>query len=294
LNTHENKFKPQRIEGALRMNPISNIWNHPKTSAAGLLIAVASIASVLSQQGVTLGTAGAGTIVSLIGALATALLGLLAKDPGSSSVSTGSTARLGAWALISLLLPLPFISGCTGVAVAQDIVNWTPALQGAVATVDTTASLLDPVAAPVFSAATIGFDAASNLLVSQARAYLANPSAGVLAQMQNQVVVFEQQVNTALLQAGKIDDQASQQHATAAIQAVGTIVSAILALVQSVSTKAAVAHMAAQAPIKMAAVKLYGNSAQAAAIVAAHYGEPLTQARLQVAQVEQEASSAGF
>jgi len=113
LNTHENKFKPQRIEGALRMNPISNIWNHPKTSAAGLLIAVASIASVLSQQGVTLGTAGAGTIVSLIGALATALLGLLAKDPGSSSVSTGSTARLGAWALISLLLPLPFISGCT-------------------------------------------------------------------------------------------------------------------------------------------------------------------------------------
>ena len=274
------------------MNPISNIWNHPKTSAAGLLIAVASIASVLSQQGVTLGTAG--TIVSLIGALATALLGLLAKDPGSSSVSTGSTARLGAWALISLLLPLPFISGCTGVAVAQDIVNWTPALQGAVATVDTTASLLDPVAAPVFSAATIGFDAASNLLVSQARAYLANPSAGVLAQMQNQVGVFEQQVNTALLQAGKIDDQASQQHATAAIQAVGTIVSAILALVQSVSTKAAVAHMAAQAPIKMAAVKLYGNSAQAAAIVAAHYGEPLTQARLQVAQAEQEASSAGF
>ena len=65
------------------MNTISNIWNHPKTSAAGLLIAVVSIAGVLSQQGLTLGTAGTGTVVTLVGALATALLGLLAKDPGA-------------------------------------------------------------------------------------------------------------------------------------------------------------------------------------------------------------------
>ncbi len=38
------------------MNPlITNIWNHPRTSAAGLLIAVVSIGGVLSQQGITLG-----------------------------------------------------------------------------------------------------------------------------------------------------------------------------------------------------------------------------------------------
>ena len=64
------------------MNFLSNIWNHPKTSAAGLLIAVASIAGVLSQQGVSLGKVGTGTVVSLASALATALLGLMAKDPG--------------------------------------------------------------------------------------------------------------------------------------------------------------------------------------------------------------------
>ena len=67
------------------MNPFSNIWNSPKTSAAGLLIGVITIASVFSQQGITLGAAGSGTVVTLVSGLATALLGLLARDPASSS-----------------------------------------------------------------------------------------------------------------------------------------------------------------------------------------------------------------
>ena len=60
---------------------------------------------------------------------------------------------------------------------AQDIVNWTPALQSAVATVDSTSALLAPADAPVFAAATAGFDAAKTAGGSQAKAYLANPSA---------------------------------------------------------------------------------------------------------------------
>jgi hypothetical protein len=71
------------------MNPlITNIWNHPRTSAAGLLIAVVSIGGVLSQQGITLGHAGTGTVVTLVTAIASAFLGLLARDPGQSAVST--------------------------------------------------------------------------------------------------------------------------------------------------------------------------------------------------------------
>jgi hypothetical protein len=89
------------------MNGFSNIWNHPKTSAVGLLIAVVSIAGVLSQQGITLGNAGSGSVITLVSALASALLGLLAKDPSEAPPSSGSTAKLGAWALIALLLPLP-------------------------------------------------------------------------------------------------------------------------------------------------------------------------------------------
>jgi hypothetical protein len=281
------------------MNFISNIWNHPKTSAAGLLIAVVTIAGVLSQQGITLGGAGTGTVVTLVGALASALLGLLAKDPGGtagqqSSGTTNQQAKLGVWALIALLLPLPFMGGCSGSTVAQDIVNWTPALESAVATVDSTGAVLAPADAPVFAAATSGFDAATELLTVQAKAYLADPSANTLQQMQNQIVVLQQQVNAALLQAARIVNPASQQHALAAIQAVGTVVSTILSLVQSVSSKEAVAQMAARATIKTATVRPYLNGTQAAGIVAGHYGEPVAVARMQVAQVEQDEVRAGF
>ena len=279
------------------MSFLTNIWNQPKTSAAGLLIAVASIAGVLSQQGVTLGKVGTGTVVSLASALATALLGLLAKDPktGTEGPSAqGTNAKLGAWMLILLLIPLPWMQGCSAIGVAQDIVNWTPALQSAVATVDTTASLLAPADAPLFAAATAGFDVASNLMVAQAKAYLANPSASALQLLQAQVVTFQQQVNSALLQAARVVDPNSQTHALAAIQAVATIMSTILALVASISSKAAVANMSAQTGIKLSMVRPYLNNTRAAELVAAHYNEPLSQARAQIAQVEQAEIDAGF
>ncbi len=192
------------------MNFVSNIWKHPKTSAAGLLIAVASVTEVFSQQGVSLGKVGTGTVVSLASALATALLGLLAKDPETAicpqSCKPSGTIKLSAWLLIALLVPLPWMEGCNAATVAQDIVNWTPSLQSAVATVDSTVALLAPADAPIFSTATVGFDAATNLLVSQAKAYLANPSASALARLQVQIVTLQQQVNSALLQAGKNDE----------------------------------------------------------------------------------------
>jgi hypothetical protein len=279
------------------MNPISNIWNHPRTSAAGLLIAIVTVASVLSQQGITLGAAGSGTVISLVSAMATALLGLLARDPANSANnanSAGSTAKLGVWALIALLLPAPFLGGCSGTAVARDIVNWTPTLESAVATVDSTAALLAPADAPVFAAATAGFDAASKLLVNQAKAYLANPTAGVLAELQSQVAAFQQQVNAALLSAAKIANPASQQHVLSAINSVGAVVTAMLALVTSISSKAAVAQMAFHSTIKLATVRPWLDEDKAAVMVAGHYGEPVEQARIQVASLELGAARAGF
>jgi hypothetical protein len=278
------------------MNPISNIWNSPKTSATGLLIGVITIASVFSQQGITMGTAGSGTVVTLVSGLATALLGLLARDPapsnGNSANSTNSTVKLGVWALIALLLP--FTAGCSGTSVAQNIVNWTPTLQSAVATVDSTATLLAPADAPIFTAATVGFDAASNVLVAQAKAYLANPTAPVLQQLQTAVVAFQQQVNASLLQAARIANPASQQQVLTAINAVATIVSAMLALVTSISSKAAVARMASQSTIKLAQIRPYMDEGKAAAMVASHYREPVKLAAMQVAQLEVNAAQAGF
>ena len=279
------------------MNFISNIWNHPRTSAAGVLIAVVTIAGVLSQQGISLGKAGSGTVISLVTAIATAMLGLLARDPeqgsGLRSQGSGSTQKLAAWMLISLLL-LSTMTGCSAASVAQDIVNWTPALESAVATVDSTGALLAPADAPVFTAATQGFDAAANLLNTQAKAYLANPSASVLAQLQTQVVTFQQQVNSSLLAVTRIMDPASQKHALSAVQAVATIVNAMLALVESVSSKAAVAHMAQAAQVKIAAVEPLLDREAAAAMVAAHYDEPTSVARVQVGQTERVEIQAGF
>jgi hypothetical protein len=183
-----------------------------------------------------------------------------------------STRLLGVLALSMLLVTgtLPMV-GCTGNQVAQNIVNWTPALQSAVATVDSTAALLAPTEAPIFVAATIGFDAASNVLVAQAKAYQANPSAGVLAQLQTAVVTFQQQVIASLLSAAKITNPASQQHVLAAINGVATIVTAMLGLVQSVSGKAAVAQMASASTIKLAEVRPYMD-AQRLRPVAESYG----------------------
>jgi hypothetical protein len=61
-----------------------NLWAHPKTTIAGGLLALTTIAGVLTQQGITLGHAGTGTYVGLASAIGTALLGLVSRDPGGS------------------------------------------------------------------------------------------------------------------------------------------------------------------------------------------------------------------
>lgn len=279
------------------MNLFANIWKQPKTSTAGLLIALVSVAGVLSQQGISLGKAGTGTVVSLVSALATAMLGLLAKDPETGTEgpkNRGANTKLGAWMLIALLVPLPWIEGCSAESVAQNIVNWTPALQSAVATVDSTAALLAPADAPIFINATNGFDAASNLLVTQAKAYLANPTAATLQQLQTQVVAFQQQVSTALLAAAKIVDPRSQAHALSVIQDVATIVNSMLSLVASISSKAAVQKMSAATGIKLSMLRPYLDNTRAAEIVAAHYNEPVMLAKAQVDKTAQAEIQAGF
>jgi hypothetical protein len=68
------------------MKVFDNALAHPRTSTAGVLIALVSISGVLSQQGITFGKVGSGTVVGLVTAMASALLGLLARDPGAQPV----------------------------------------------------------------------------------------------------------------------------------------------------------------------------------------------------------------
>lgn len=74
---------------------LSNIWNHPVTSFIGLLLGIVAVANALLSQGVTLGNLGSGTVISLVVAVATALLGLLAKDPTAQTSGSGSSSRTG-------------------------------------------------------------------------------------------------------------------------------------------------------------------------------------------------------
>ena len=72
---------------------ISNIWKSPQTTMIGLLAAATTVAGVLQQQGVNVGKIGTGNTVSVIGAVAAALLGLFAQDPGTSSTTQATTTK---------------------------------------------------------------------------------------------------------------------------------------------------------------------------------------------------------
>lgn len=63
---------------------IKYVLTHWKTTLAGVLIAAGTICSVLTQHGITGGHAGTGTTVGLVAGLSTALLGIIARDPGGS------------------------------------------------------------------------------------------------------------------------------------------------------------------------------------------------------------------
>jgi hypothetical protein len=236
---------------------LSNIWNHPKTSIVGVLICVGTITGVLSQQGITLGNAGTGTIVALLGSLAAAFLALLSKDPGGSG-----TGGAGTGALIALLCVSMFLApiGCTQqqkVNVAQEIVNWTPSVVSAANTVGATVELLAPQYALIIAPATTGFDLLAAGLETAARDYLANPNQTTLAFLQNEVISLQQNVNTSILQVAQIKDPASQKLALAAINALATVVNTILGMVQSISTKTQVAAMAAKVHVTLAQVRPY-------------------------------------
>ncbi len=245
------------------------------------------------------------TYVTLAGVILAGTAAILARDASTAPVTLTKSAsitaavppaaKLGAVMLCVLTLAASMpLAACNGSQVAQDIVNWTPALESAVSTVGTAAAVFDPSAGAIFAAATAGFDAASNVVVAEAKAYLANPTATVLAQLQTAVVTFQQQVNAALLDAAKITNAASQQHATALISAVATIINTILALVQSISSKTTTAQMASQATIKLAEVEPYLRPAAAARILALHYGEPEARGRQQLVAGLMQLQQAGF
>jgi hypothetical protein len=220
--------------------------------------------------------------VALIGAIATALLGLLAKDPGSDA-GTGSsgtsTTKLSALMMITVLLMGSMASvsttGCTQaqkISVAQEIVNWTPAFISTADTVNAAIMALDPVTITILGPITVGINAFGPEFQKAAQAYLNNPSQTTLQVLQALIVQIQQDTNSALLAAAKIVDPTSQATATRNINLIATIVNTLLALIQGISSKTQIAAMAQQVHIPLRQVRPYMDEAglQSAGVRVSH------------------------
>jgi hypothetical protein len=183
------------------------------------------------------------------------------------------TGALVALLCISLCV-LPVV-GCTQqqkISVAQEIVNWTPVLVSTADTVNASIEALDPATTLILGPLTLGINALAPEVEKAAQAYLANPNQTTLQVLQAVVTQIQQDVSTALLSAAKITNPASQATATKDVNLVATIINTILAMVQSISTKAQVAAMASHVQLQLALVRPYmdRNAMQAASVKVSH------------------------
>jgi hypothetical protein len=177
--------------------------------------------------------------------------------PGVSAIAkNGGTAAV--LAILCLSLVFAPILGCTQqqkVSVAQEIVNWTPALTSAVNTAGGLVETLDPPSALLIAPTLAAVNALSPQLVAAAKTYLANPSQTTIQTLQALITQLQNSVNTALLNAAKITNPQSQQKATTAVNGIATVVNSLLALIESVSSKQQVAAMSQQVTVRLAAVR---------------------------------------
>jgi hypothetical protein len=193
--------------------------------------------------------------------------------------------------LIAVLIVLP-LAGCNSQSIAQQIVTWTPTIVSAADVVATSVTALNPQDAALVAASVSGFNAAAGLISNGAAAYLANPNQTTLQTLEVQVTAFQQVVNTAMLQAARIVDPASQQKVLLAIQAVSVGVNAVLALV--ISIKGSTTTPASATAVKLAQVEPLMNRQLTVQMVAAHYQESRFMASAQVAYAGHELTQAGF
>jgi hypothetical protein len=168
-------------------------------------------------------------------------------------VKTPTSPQLGSIACI-LLLVMSMMIGCSKISVAQEIVNWTPTVEQTVASLIAGASFLDPAAAPIFALAQDGIKELSDFLVAAAKSYLANPGTTTLQALQNAVAAMLSKVDAGLLTAARIVNPQSQKLALTLLNGIAAAVNAIIALVESISSKAAIRRMGLTQRVKLAQV----------------------------------------
>ena len=153
------------------------------------------------------------------------------------------------------------------------------------------ASQLAPQDAILIQAGVTAITIGQDLLDKQAKAYLANPTAGILAQLQAQAVTFQQNVNAAVLTALKITNSDSQKRIIAQIQVVLTGATAVLALLQTIKGSSLTIPTTT---ITTSTILPYLNEQRSVDLVAQHDGVPEFVASYRVHQAERSLQAAGL
>lgn len=190
----------------------------------------------------------------------------LAFKPTLDVRQAGGTATkiMGIAAMGTLLFVAPFTTGCTQaqkISVAQEIVNLTPAFTSAVDLALSTVALLDPPAQLIIAPTLILVNATGPQISKAAQDYLNNPNETNIQALQGIIVQIQQSVNTMVLQAAHIVNPQSQAIAVRDVNQIAALTNLILGLVQSISTPAQKAVMAADVKISMAQVRPYLDQA---------------------------------
>ncbi len=155
------------------------------------------------------------------------------------------------------------LTGCTDqqkqttVQVVTNINAQIPAVIAGADTVAATLTAILPADALIIGVSSTAFDTAAKLVQSLTTAYLANPNADTLTQLQTAVATLEASVNTATLNAVKITNPTSQALALAALKGLLTVVSIVFGMIQATMTKAQVSALAATNMIHLALMRKY-------------------------------------
>lgn len=236
-------------------------WIHSVAAAAIGAVSAAITTSIASPSTFNLTPDGLKHLGAVCAVSALLAVAAVLKQSPLPADSVPSSKGVGQAALVAFMLGsllMVTTTGCTQaqkVNVAQEIVIWTPVVVSAADTVAATVELLDPASAVALTPLSTAIDALAPQFTTAAQNYLANPGESTLAVVQSLIAQIQQNTNAALLAALKITDPATQAKVLRDINALATGVSAILALVQSISTKGQVSAMAAGVTVTYAQVR---------------------------------------
>ena len=176
----------------------------------------------------------------------------------------GVQTHLGASVAVALLCAVTITStGCTPaqqqttLQVVTEINTHIPEVVDGAATVAATLAALVPADAAIIGVADAAFTAGAATLKALTAAYIANPSATVLAQIQNAIATLEGQINTATLNAVGIKDTRLQNTVLAALKGLLTIVTVVFGVIAPTLSTAQLHQLRESGTIHLAKVRPY-------------------------------------